>query len=58
MRAVCEVLGVKNVLGKIIGSTNPINVVRATLNALKTTSNFRSLLLLNAENRFEEILGS
>lgn len=35
MRAVCEVLGVKNVLAKIIGSTNPINVVRATLNALE-----------------------
>lgn len=35
MRAVFEVLGVKNVLAKIVGSTNPINVVRATLNALK-----------------------
>lgn len=37
MRAVFEVLGVKNVLAKIIGSTNPINVVRATLNALQAT---------------------
>lgn len=35
MRAVFEVLGVKNILAKIIGSTNPINVVRATLKALK-----------------------
>jgi small subunit ribosomal protein S5 len=35
MRAVFEVLGVKNVLAKIDGSTNPINVVRATLNALE-----------------------
>jgi small subunit ribosomal protein S5 len=34
MRAVFEVLGVKNVLAKIIGSPNPINVVRATLKAL------------------------
>lgn len=38
MRAVCEVLGVKNVLSKIIGSTNPINVVRATLNALQNVA--------------------
>jgi small subunit ribosomal protein S5 len=38
MRAVLEVLGVKNVLAKIIGSTNPINVVRATLNALQSVS--------------------
>jgi small subunit ribosomal protein S5 len=35
MRAVFEVLGVKNVLAKIVGSPNPINVVRATLNALQ-----------------------
>src|SRR5476649_2566633 len=35
MRAVFEVLGIKNVLAKIGGSTNPVNVVRATLKALK-----------------------
>lgn len=35
MRAVFEVIGIKNVLAKIVGSTNPINVVRATLNALQ-----------------------
>lgn len=38
MRAVFEVLGVKNVLAKIGGSTNPINVVRATLSALTNIS--------------------
>ena len=35
MRAVFEVVGVTNVLAKIIGSTNPYNVVRATLDGLK-----------------------
>jgi small subunit ribosomal protein S5 len=35
MRAVFEVLGVTNVLAKIVGSTNPYNVVRATLNGLQ-----------------------
>ena len=34
MRAVLEVAGVKNVLAKSYGSRNPINVVRATMNAL------------------------
>ena len=34
MRAVLEVSGVQNVLSKCYGSTNPINVVRATINAL------------------------
>ena len=34
MRAVFEVAGIQNVLAKCIGSTNPINVVRATLKGL------------------------
>ena len=34
MRAVFEALGVRNVLAKCIGTTNPINVVRATLAGL------------------------
>jgi len=34
MRAVLEVAGVHNVLGKCIGSSNPLNVVRATLKGL------------------------
>ena len=34
MRAVFEVMGVTNVLAKCHGSTNPYNVVRATLNGL------------------------
>ena len=38
MRAVCEVLGLKNVLAKIGGSANPVNVVRATLKALSSIS--------------------
>lgn len=35
MRAVFEVVGVTNVLAKCLGSTNPYNVVRATLNGLQ-----------------------
>jgi small subunit ribosomal protein S5 len=35
MRAVFEVVGITNVLAKCIGSTNPYNVVRATLDGLK-----------------------
>ncbi|TEW52208.1 30S ribosomal protein S5 [Psychromonas algicola] len=36
MRAVLEVVGVQNVLSKAYGSTNPINVVRATMDALES----------------------
>jgi small subunit ribosomal protein S5 len=34
MRAVFEVVGVHDVLAKCIGSNNPINVLRATMNGL------------------------
>ena len=36
MRAVFEAAGVHNVLAKSIGTTNPINVVHATVNALRS----------------------
>ena len=35
MRAVFEAVGVRDVLAKCIGSTNPVNVVRATLRGLR-----------------------
>ncbi|MEK9821361.1 MAG: 30S ribosomal protein S5 [Gammaproteobacteria bacterium] len=35
MRAVLEVAGVHNVLAKSYGSTNPVNVLRATFNGLR-----------------------
>lgn len=35
MRAVLEVAGVQNVLAKCYGSTNPVNVVRATFEGLR-----------------------
>ncbi|MFY0666148.1 MAG: 30S ribosomal protein S5 [Natronospirillum sp.] len=34
MRAVLEIAGVQNVLAKCYGSTNPVNVVRATIKGL------------------------
>ena len=35
MRAVLDAVGIRNVLAKTYGSTNPYNMVRATLNALE-----------------------
>lgn len=35
MRSVLEIAGVQNVLAKCYGSTNPVNVVRATFKALQ-----------------------
>ncbi|MDC0172419.1 30S ribosomal protein S5 [Gammaproteobacteria bacterium] len=38
MRSVLELAGVQNVLAKCYGSTNPVNVVRATFKALEAMS--------------------
>jgi small subunit ribosomal protein S5 len=35
MRSILELAGVQNVLAKCYGSTNPVNVVRATFNGLR-----------------------
>jgi small subunit ribosomal protein S5 len=36
MRAIFEVMGVANIVAKCIGSTNPINVVQATIRGLRS----------------------
>ena len=43
MRAVFEMLGVRDVVAKSLGSTNPYNMVRATFDALKHQENPRGV---------------
>ncbi|WP_406665789.1 30S ribosomal protein S5 [Gallaecimonas sp. GXIMD1310] len=56
MRAVLEVAGVQNVLSKAYGSTNPINVVRATIGALVDMKSPESVAAKRGLT-VEEILG-
>lgn len=55
VRAILELAGVKDILAKVMGSTNPINVVKATLNALLSIRTYqeRKTLLKNAPERSE-----
>jgi small subunit ribosomal protein S5 len=56
MRAVFEVMGVTNVLAKCHGSTNPYNVVRATLHGL-TIMNTPAEIAAKRGKRVEDITG-
>lgn len=56
MRAVLEVAGVQNVLAKCYGSTNSVNVVRATFNGLKNMTSAEQVAAKRGKT-IEEILG-
>lgn len=43
MRAVFDMLGIQDVVAKSVGTSNPYNMVRATIDALKNQSNPRSI---------------
>jgi small subunit ribosomal protein S5 len=56
MRAVFEVMGVTDIVAKSLGSTNPYNLVRATLDALKRTSTPAEIAAKRGKS-VEEIFG-
>src|SRR5690554_2676753 len=56
MRAVLEMVGVRNVLAKCYGSTNPVNVVRATFKALSQMKSPEEVASKRGKS-VEEILG-
>jgi small subunit ribosomal protein S5 len=56
MRAIFEVMGITDVLAKCIGSANPYNVVRATLNGLAAV-NSPSEIAAKRGKTVEEIKG-
>ncbi|MFP8966425.1 30S ribosomal protein S5 [Pokkaliibacter sp. CJK22405] len=56
MRSVLEMAGVHNVLAKCYGSTNPVNVVRATFKGLQMTKSPEEIAAKRGKT-VEEILG-
>lgn len=57
MRAVLEVVGVKNVLAKAQGSRNPINLVRATINGLTSMASPERIAAKRGKS-VDEVLGN
>ena len=56
MRAVIEAVGIKNIRTKSIGSNNPINMVRATLDGLGRLQDAEKVARLRGKT-VEELLG-
>lgn len=56
MRAIFEVAGIHNILAKCYGSTNPVNVVRATMKGLAKSHSPQSIADKRGKS-IEEIIG-
>ncbi len=50
MRAIFEAIGIKNILAKLYGSSNPLNVIKATINALLSIKS--PLFIANKRGKF------
>ena len=55
IRAICEVLGIKDIVAKSLGSANPHNVIRACLNAL-TKQNSPKNISISRNKKISEII--
>ena len=50
VRAVCEVLGIKDIVAKSLGSSNPINVLRACLKGLRNQNSPKAIAKIRGKN--------
>ena len=50
IRAVCDVLGIQDIVAKSIGSANPHNVVKASVNALLSQNSPKQLSTMRGKN--------
>jgi len=55
IRAACEVLGIKDIVGKSMGSSNPLNVLRACLKGLKSQKSPKHIANIRGKNISEII---
>ena len=56
VRAVCQLVGIRNILTKSLGSTNPINLVKAAMNGLEQLKEAKEVARLRGVP-IEELIG-
>ncbi|MGK2896896.1 MAG: 30S ribosomal protein S5 [Candidatus Makana argininalis] len=57
MRAIFYMAGINNIIAKSYGSSNPINVVKATINTLKNMTSIKNIAYKRGKS-IKEILGN
>ena len=50
VRAACEVVGIKDIVAKSLGSSNPINVLRACIKGLKSQKSPKHIANIRGKN--------
>ena len=50
IRSACEVVGIKDIVAKSLGSSNPINVLRACIKALKSQNSPKIIAKIRGKN--------
>ena len=55
IRAACEVIGIKDIVAKSLGSSNPINVLRACMKGLKNQNSPKLIAKIRGKNISEII---
>ena len=50
IRAACEVVGIKDIVAKSLGSSNPINVLRACLKCLRSQNSPKVIAKIRGKN--------
>tara|TARA_Y100000590_G_scaffold90804_1_gene102446 strand:- start:1534 stop:2031 length:498 start_codon:yes stop_codon:yes gene_type:complete len=50
IRAACEVVGIKDIVAKSLGSSNPINVLRACLKGLRNQNSPKAIAKIRGKN--------
>ena len=55
VRAVCEVLGIKDLVAKSLGTANPHNVIRATMKALQNQNSPKHISILEIKKYLKSL---